>query len=410
MLPEFFVDVMGVASDDDPGFNRIDLYTRVPYPRLTFLSSANGFQANYAVTVEARVRDGDRLTSTPVQSRIWEGSAAADLYLATESDEFSSFTTQSLQLPPGEYELSFQIEDQNSSEVFLRNIPLVVRDLSGDRALSDIALLDSYDAQTLEFTPRVSNRVGTDELSIQVLYETYSDDTDRVRLEHELIALGADNSGLPSPEMTPDASVYREDQAVELRPGRNQHVVTVPLAGIEVGPHELHVRMIGESGEVLDQVVKSFDAVWTGLEQHIADLEEAIEQLGYIAEGQEMRYIQEGPTEADRYRRFREFWEKMDPTPGTQRNERMEEYYYRMSFANQRYTSLVQGWKTDRGFVLVRFGEPEFIQKKPHTFDYEPYEVWIYERIGRQFIFVDKTGFGDYQLLVPVWDERTRLY
>ncbi|NNE71685.1 MAG: GWxTD domain-containing protein, partial [Rhodothermales bacterium] len=402
VLPEFYVDVMGVASEGDSGYNRIDLYTRVPYPRLTFLNSPDGFQAGYVVTVEALLHDGDRLTSTPVQTRIWEGSATADIYLATQSDELSSYTTQSLQLPPGRYQLSFQVEDRNSSQVFVRDLPLEVRDLSGS-ALSDVAILDSYDAQTLEFIPRVNNRVGTDELSMQVLYESYSDMGADVRLEHELVGVYREGEITTLP-VGSEVTVYEESQALEIRQGRNQHVVTVPLDGMEVGPHELRIRMVDESGAVLDEVSKPFTAVWTGLEQHIADLEEAIEQLDYIAKKPELEYIRQGPTEGDRYRRFREYWEKLDPTPGTQRNERMEEYYYRMSFANQRYTSLVKGWRTDRGFVLVRFGEPDFIRKKPHTFDYEPYEVWIYERIGRQFIFVDKTGFGDYQLLVPIWD------
>jgi GWxTD domain-containing protein len=413
VLPEFFVDVMGVASEGDSGYNRIDLFTRVPYRRMTFLKSPNGFQAGYTVTVDATVHVGDRLTSTPVQTRIWEGSAAADLYLATQSDEFSSYTTQSLELPPGTYQLSFQVEDRNSSQVFVRDLPLEVRDLSGHVALSDVVILDAYDAATLEYVPRVSNRVGTDELSIQILYESYSQAGGGVRLEHELVALNRDSDGaaLPTPEAgAPEVSIYSEAQSIDLREGRNQHVVTIPLSGMEVGPHELHVRMSSETGELLSEVVKPFTAIWMGLEQHIADLSEAIEQLDYIAKKPEKAYIREGATEADRYRRFRDYWEKLDPTPGTQRNERMEEYYYRVSFANQRYTSLVQGWRTDRGFVMVRFGEPDFVRKKPHTFNYEPYEVWVYERIGRQFIFVDKTGFGDYQLLVPIWDERTRLY
>jgi hypothetical protein len=88
----------------------------------------------------------------------------------------------------------------------------------------------------------------------------------------------------------------------------------------------------------------------------------------------------------------------------------MEEYYYRVNFANRRYSAVTDGWKTDRGFVLVKFGEPDIVERRPHSFDFEPYEVWVYQRMGRQYIFVDKTGFGDYQLLVPVWDERTRLY
>ena len=88
----------------------------------------------------------------------------------------------------------------------------------------------------------------------------------------------------------------------------------------------------------------------------------------------------------------------------------MEEYYYRVAFTNSKYGAVQDGWKTDRGYVYVTYGEPDFIQRKPFSFDYEPYEIWIYERIGRRFIFVDRTGFGDYELNVPIWDERTRLY
>ena len=164
------------------------------------------------------------------------------------------------------------------------------------------------------------------------------------------------------------------------------------------------------TGEVLDRARQMIVARWTGLEQHISDIDEAISQLEYTANRRDIEYMMEPESRAERYARFREFWDRRDPTPGTRRNEGMEEYYSRVSSANSRYGSVEEGWRTDRGFVLVRFGEPDFVKRKPHSFDYEPYEVWVYERIGRRFIFVDKTGFGDYQLLVPVWDERTRIY
>jgi len=123
-----------------------------------------------------------------------------------------------------------------------------------------------------------------------------------------------------------------------------------------------------------------------------------------------MSFILDAPNDIERFRRFTDFWDKRDPTPGTKRNEKQEEYYYRIASANQNFGGTHDGWKTDRGFVLVRFGDPDFVRRKPHSFDYEPYEIWEYQRIGRQFIFVDRTGFGDYELLVPIWDERTRLF
>lgn len=416
VVPEFFVDAMSVRSADGPaGSTQVDLYTRVPFKRLIFLNSAEGFIANYVVTVEAVTRKGDRLVSTPMLSRNWEATARATAYGDTQSEELSSYTTQSLRLPPGQYQFSIQVEDANSSQVFVRDVDVAVRDLSASPSLSDLAILDNYNEAGLEFTPRVTNLVGTDEGSIEALYETYTDAPVRVRFRHQVIRLTRAGD-IESTDQAPvagtasGAELYKQQQEVLLERGRNQHVVTIPLEGIEVGPHLLRVQMESMDGTLLSEATRIFSARWTGLEQHVANIDEAIDQLIYIAKKKDISFIKEATTQADRYRRFRSFWEKRDPTPGTQRNERMEQYYYRMAFANQRYSSLVEGWKTDRGFVLVRFGEPDFIRKKPHSFDYEPYEVWVYERIGRQFIFVDKTGFGDYQLQVPIWDERTRLY
>ena len=105
--------------------------------------------------------------------------------------------------------------------------------------------------------------------------------------------------------------------------------------------------------------------------------------------------------------RFRAFWDKRDPTPGTNRNERMEEYYFRVSAANEQYGSARDGWRTDRGHVLVLFGEPDLIEARSDGAGADPYEVWYYYGISRRFIFVGKQG--GYQLLVPIWDERTRL-
>ena len=87
----------------------------------------------------------------------------------------------------------------------------------------------------------------------------------------------------------------------------------------------------------------------------------------------------------------------------------MEEYYYRIEYANRVFGNIVPGWKTDRGHVLMEFGYPDLIDRQTYSFGAEPWEVWYYYRIARQYIFVDKTGFGDYELMVPIWYERTRI-
>lgn len=57
-------------------------------------------------------------------------------------------------------------------------------------------------------------------------------------------------------------------------------------------------------------------------------------------------------------------------------NERAKEllrkYYMRVKEANKKYTSYIQGWKTDRGMISIIFGEPVNIYKSKNE------EVWIY--------------------------------
>ena len=74
----------------------------------------------------------------------------------------------------------------------------------------------------------------------------------------------------------------------------------------------------------------------------------------------------------------------------------------RMGTANQRYSSLAkEGWRTDRGRVLILYGEPSEIDRKASTDRSKPYEIWYYYQIENsvQFVFIDRSGFGDYVLV-----------
>ena len=73
---------------------------------------------------------------------------------------------------------------------------------------------------------------------------------------------------------------------------------------------------------------------WTGLTDQIANLDDAISQLRYVARDREIAAMREAGSAQERMRLFREFWDRRDPSPGTRRNERMEEYYYRVAGVN----------------------------------------------------------------------------
>jgi GWxTD domain-containing protein len=59
--------------------------------------------------------------------------------------------------------------------------------------------------------------------------------------------------------------------------------------------------------------------------------------------------------------RARKFWASRDPLYLTAANERLMEHYGRVAYANLRYSfphKKIEGWKTDRGKTLIRFGRP----------------------------------------------------
>ncbi len=96
------------------------------------------------------------------------------------------------------------------------------------------------------------------------------------------------------------------------------------------------------------------------------------------------------------------FWKKRDPDPATPQNDFYQKYLERVKEADQKFGSLnTPGWKTDRGRVLLIYGEPSEIDRYPNETNTKPYEIWHYNDIqgGVIFVFADLTGFSDYQLI-----------
>lgn len=145
---------------------------------------------------------------------------------------------------------------------------------------------------------------------------------------------------------------------------------------------------------------------WSGSSELIPNLGEAIEQMrylshtGYFPMRQYRKILNAGQEEQRSF--FTETWKSIDPTPDTERNELMDEYYYRIQMANRRFSSQREGWRTDRGMIYVIYGEPDAIEAHHMEINTKPYIIWYYYTINRSFVFVDYTGFGDYQLSEPL--------
>lgn len=78
------------------------------------------------------------------------------------------------------------------------------------------------------------------------------------------------------------------------------------------------------------------------------------------------------------------------------------EYLRRVEKASQRYRAFSKpGWRTDRGRVNILYGEPDEMERVPNSENSKPYEIrkYLQIEIGVEFVFVDRSGFGEYVLV-----------
>ncbi|HEY0379651.1 MAG TPA: GWxTD domain-containing protein [Pyrinomonadaceae bacterium] len=138
--------------------------------------------------------------------------------------------------------------------------------------------------------------------------------------------------------------------------------------------------------------------------------------VAYIITDGERAAFKKLKTNEEREQFIELFWRRRDPDPDTDENEFREEYYERIAFANENFSSGVPGWKTDRGRVYIMYGKPDEKESHPMGGGYErpsyqgggstttyPFEIWFYRYLpgigsGIEIEFVDPTGSGEYRI------------
>ena len=121
-------------------------------------------------------------------------------------------------------------------------------------------------------------------------------------------------------------------------------------------------------------------------------------------------------TDDERDKFIEGIWNDRDPDPDTLENEFKEQFYERVAYANEHFSSGKAGRFTDRGRIYIKFGKPDSIESHPAGGPYErpswegggststyPFEKWFYRHIpnvrsGIELEFVDPTGSGEYRL------------
>ncbi len=137
----------------------------------------------------------------------------------------------------------------------------------------------------------------------------------------------------------------------------------------------------------------------------------------FLSETEQTAIARMGPIAGEVY--HDKFWLARDPLYLTGHNERKLEHYARIAEANLLFANRLagpEGWRTDRGIIWVRYGEPERLNRnlnilsehgslrarfgRPRNYQSSEdlYEVWFYD--GFSFMFYE----------FPLWSGNVKFY
>jgi len=131
-----------------------------------------------------------------------------------------------------------------------------------------------------------------------------------------------------------------------------------------------------------------------------AEIDNEFGAAAYIANSEEKKIFKTLDLKGKR-QFMPQFWANRDEIPDTPRNEYRDDYLLRMRTAEKEFGGLQKGWKKDEGRILLIYGVPDEIERFPSSNENKAYRIWRYFSIqgGVEFIFVDRRGWGEYELV-----------
>ncbi len=388
--PIFYVDTTPFVGAGSSAGVRVTI--SVPLNQLQWAKRADGgYEASFDVVAvfydrKHRQRGGD----------IWRHQVTATEYKETISQKKTFTTTKEFVLPPGEYILEVRLSSVgvDSGSTAARRVviaPAVVQPL----ALSGLEIGTCADSLALPATPETAGFTPS-------LTRRFGDPLPWVCARGEVIMQG----GRAGEQMELRLRIVgakdhlEADQSFPLaaQGERTRYAVSVPARPLGPGVYKLQLEAIHAGDHASAERAFEIDASRIDIERNYDDY---VELARYYLGDDQVEPLRHVP-EAERRTAWADFWKKLDPDPDTPENERLEEFLSRVRTAAERYAARGEpGWRTDRGKVYIRYGEPDDVEQVPQGFNSPAYEIWRYVSRNLTFVFADASGFGEYVLVQP---------
>jgi GWxTD domain-containing protein len=376
-LPFFCVDAAYFKRGDRYW---VEVYYSVTNRAIQFVKSRQGeYQASADLSVILFERGSSQVAGDTQRIRL-----KASRY--EETTALDSVRTGMMSFPAwaGDFSLTITLADRDTNMRSGVDVRYSIPEIEDLPSLSSIRFEEPGTRGRSRVYPNVRRSYRGELTTIPFYFEVYAGDEDLpVTVEYRV--------------MKTDEDVAFMDTVVVRSRGEAAVEADIPAEAISNGYFNLVVGIPRDGGGFSVERTKVFE-VRSQYFYWGTDVESAVELLYYIAGGSFLdAFRKAGPEQ--RKALWDEFWLEKDPTPGTPENEFYDEHVRRFEFANERFRiAHTPGWKTDRGRVYIIYGEPDQVESYPYEADQEATEIWHYSSLGRRFVFVDATGFGDYRL------------
>lgn len=326
-------------------------------------------------------------------------------------------------LSPGIYDFSLSATSSNDGEIIgkgnFKHIKLKSFD-SDSLRVSDIELAfnifksnnanSSFYKNAFEVIPNPTAIYGNTVSAISIYLEIYNLvrnlrlNTDSLYTRTYLSRNGAvleETERRRVRRRTADAIVYVEKTPVDsLLSGKYEYHFELSDSSFKPTIHRSKPLFIYNPNIKPEMVVeRNMDALSTefaGVTEELLD--EMRQQVEYIIASDEKETYKTVKTSEQKRNFFERFWATRGGTSA------QRAYMNKIQEANRRFShGSTPGYKTDKGRIFIKYGEPQNIERENSSSNQKPYEIWQYENLPTQgnviFIFADRMGFGRYELI-----------
>ena len=362
---------------------KVTSFIEIPFSTLQFIKRNSVFIASYSASIMINDSKGKQLFKS-----VWSDSVIVDEYIHTQSKLRTRKHYVNFNVAKDKYVIISELYDNDtrkkgnkkknlnfSKQKKIPSLmePIIITELNGE-----------WGFNSNEF-PILGKKITNIDNGLDILISGFVDNSPylieaQILLDEEEIVLSK-----------------IEDQTVN---GFFVHMIKIKKEYLNSFNTKIIIEL-NHSNKV-KKIEKNISIFKPGVSGFVKNIENSYRQMKYILTNSERKNAK-GKKGKDLENIFLQYWAKRDPTPETNLNELMEEYYIRVNYVNEYFNmSWKEGWETDFGMIYILFGPPDQVQRSNvNSSNTSSYQVWYYNRINKQFVFKDQNGFGDYRLDRP---------